>query len=321
MKFAYFYTAFYFQFLNYPMFNFNRFFVVFSIITIFSGIIFAQRGDHQSREKVDGTISGIVVDKDNNQVIEGATITVYHSKDSTKVGGAETDKKGTFTVVVSGGKFMLEVDMIGYTIVSINNIIVSANNPYIILDTIKIKQGETSTNEIDVEAERSIIQFTPEKKIFNISETPLTSNGNATDVLKNVPSVSVDNDGNISLRGNQNVRILLDGRPLYDNASIVLESIPASSVESIELITNPSAKFEAEGETGFINVVLKKNEDFGYNGQLVLSTGDKDKYNASGTVSLKNKKWNVFANYSFQSLHFDLNNTSLRENTLSISNA
>lgn len=296
--------------------------LIFFIVLSSSQALFAQRGDRQHQlPEGNGTISGIVLDKGNNQPIEGASITVFKSKDSTKVGGAESDKKGMFSITVPYGRYSLEVNMIGYGVSTISGILVFPKKPDVVLDTIKIKQGETTTEEIDVEAEKSIIQFTPEKKIFNVSETPLTSNGTATDVLKNVPSVSVDNDGNISLRGNQNVRILLDGRPLYDNASIVLESIPASSVESVELITNPSSKYEAEGETGFINVVLKKNEDFGYNGQLMFSTGDKDKYNASATGNLKNKKLNVFGNYSFQSLRFGMSGSSLRDNTLSTTTA
>jgi outer membrane receptor protein involved in Fe transport len=299
------------------MYKTQRLVLIILITFSYNVLVKSQKSDRQSKmPEGNGTITGIVIDKDNSQSIEGATITIFKSKDSTKVGGAETDKKGMFSLSVPYGRYIIEVNMVGFGIAAVSGILVSPKKSDIILDTIKITQGEPTTEDIDVTAEKSIIQFTPEKKIFNVSETPLTSNGTATDVLKNVPSVSVDNDGNISLRGNQNVRILLDGKPLYDNASIVLESIPSSSVESVELITNPSAKYEAEGETGFINVVLKKNEDFGYNGQVMLSFGNKDKYNASATVSVKNKKFNIYGNYSFQSLRFGISQTSDRYNTL-----
>ena len=241
--------------------------------------IFAQHGDRNFKmPEGNGNIIGTVIDRENNQAITGATVIIYKQRDSSKTGGAETDKQGGFNVEVPYGRYYIEVSFVGYSTKTISGIIVMPKNPQVTLDTIKLGQGVT-TEEIDVEAQKNIIEFTAEKKIFNVTETALATNGSATDVLKNVPSVSVDNDGNVSLRGSQNVRILLDGRPLFDNATNILESIPASSVDKIELITNPNAKYEAEGETGFINVVLKKSEDFGYNGNIILSMGDKDKYN------------------------------------------
>lgn len=295
------------------IYKISLFLILFASITS----VFAQRGDRNFKmPEGNGNIIGTVLDKDNNQAIHGATITIYKSKDSTKVGGAETDKSGGFNSEVPYGRYYLEVSLVGYGTKTITGILVTPKQQQVTLDTIKIKQGVT-TEEIEVTAEKSLIEFTPEKKIFNVSESPLVNNGSATDVLKNVPSVSVDNDGNVSLRGSQNVRILVDGRPLFDDAANTLEAIPASSVESIELITNPSAKFEAEGETGFINVVLKKSDDVGYNGTLTLSMGDKDKYNASGSLNLKTKKINLFGNYSFRSSRFEMSETSERINTLS----
>ncbi len=286
---------------------------------LFINNAFSQRGDRSFKmPEGNGKILGTVLDRDNNKAIPGVTVLIFKTRDSSKAGGLETDKQGGFNAEVPYGRYYIEFSLVGYGTKTISGVLVSPKLPEVTLDTIKLKQGVT-TEEIDVTAEKSIIEFTPEKKIFNVSETPLTNNGSATDVLKNVPSVSVDNDGNVSLRGSANVRILLDGRPLFDDAANILESIPASSVESIELITNPSAKYEAEGETGFINVVLKKSEDFGYNGNVTVSMGDKDKYNASGSLNLKTKKFNIFGNYSFQSSRFQTSETSQRINTLSTS--
>ena len=262
-----------------------------------------------------GIITGTVVDSTTNNPLENATVTVVRKTDSVLVNGALTGSDGKFRVnKIPYGSYLLKFNFIGYEERILSNVIISSNNAQLEMGTVTLIPGSVTVEGLTVTAEKNIIQFTPEKKIFNVSETALTSNGSATDVLKNVPSVSVDNDGNVSLRGSQNVRILLDGRPLFDAATKILESIPASSVDKIELITNPTAKYEAEGETGFINVILKKSEDFGYNGNIILSIGDKDKYNVSGAINLKNKKLNVFANYSFQSSRFELTETSQREN-------
>jgi outer membrane receptor protein involved in Fe transport len=291
------------------------------IFILFSGTLISQNNGNSDSTGTKARISGIVIDKDANHTLEAVTISVIDLKDSLKVKGAETDKKGMFTVEVPYGRYKIEANFIGYSIAVVNGITVNQNKPSVILDTIKITQGTTTTEEIDVTGEKSILELTPDKKVFNVSETPVSSNGSATDILKNVPTVSVDNSGNVSLRGNPNVRILIDGRPVFTNVSVILETIPASSVDNIELITNPSAKYEAEGEAGIINIVLKKNANFGYNGSVVLSTGTKDKYNISGNINIKNNKLNIYGNLNLQSLYSGFSGTSLRFNTVSSSSA
>lgn len=283
-----------------------------SIIISFIIIFFC---GHSSFSQNNGKISGIILDKDNSQPLQGAVVIVTAPKDSLRINGAETDTRGAFTIPVPFGTYKVTVNYTGYGDALVTGVSVTKNNPEAVLDTIKIKQG-TTTEEIDVTADKNVIQITPEKKVFNVEKSIVTSSGSAIDVLRNVPSVSVDNDGNVSLKGSQNVRVLIDGKPVYSSVSSVLEGIPASSVESIEMITNPSAKYEAEGESGIINIVLKKNADFGYNGSLILSTGTKDKYNASVNFNAKNKNLNVYGNYSFQSLRYGFAGTSLRTDNL-----
>jgi hypothetical protein len=133
--------------------------------------------------------------------------------------------------------------------------------------------------------------------------------GTLIDLLKEVPSVNVDQDGNVSLRGSQGVKIMIDGRPFGlegQGRNIILEQIPASDVESIELITNPSAKYEAEGTAGIINVVLKKNKPrgFGYNGNLGVNIGSGDKYNGQFSINLRKNKLSVYGNYSYNMRNF-----------------
>jgi outer membrane receptor protein involved in Fe transport len=295
----------------------SSFLHIFIFILVFTVISKAQDdGKSGMPPEGKGKISGIVVDKDNNHPLEAATILVFISTDSVKVTGTQTDNKGLFSVELQYGKYRIEISDVGYNMATVNGININAKNPEIVLDTIKIKQGSTTTEEIDVTGEKNVIEITPEKKIFNVENSIVSSNGSAIDILRNVPSVSVDNDGNVSLKGSQNVRVLIDGKPVYSSITSVLEGIPASSVESIELITNPSAKYEAEGESGIINVVLKKNSDIGYNGSVILSTGTKDKYNGSVNLNIKNNKLNLFGNYSYQSSRYGFEGTSLRLNNI-----
>lgn len=222
------------------MIKFPAIFIAFMLIT------FCINNIHAQDSKPDkGKIYGIVVDKDNSQPVEGATVIVTAMKDTVKITDDETDKRGVFSVEVPFGTYRLQVSLTGYGDALVSGVSVTQNIPAVLLDTIKIKQGVT-TEQIDVTAEKNVIELTPEKKVFNVEKSIVSSSGSAIDILKNVPSVSVDNDGNVSLKGSQNVRVLIDGKPIFSSISSVLEGIPASSVESIELITNPSAKYEAE---------------------------------------------------------------------------
>ncbi len=278
---------------------------------------FAQ-DDRNKREHTGGkgSISGVVIDGNVNVPLEGVAITIFGAKDSLRIKGTETDGKGTFSLSVPYGKYRIEVNEVGYNMAVVKGVSVSQTAPQVILDTIVLKQSSTITEEIDVTADKNVIQLTPEKKIFNVEKSIVSSNGSATDVLKDVPSVSVDNDGNISLKGSQNVRIMIDGRPVYNSVATVLDGIPASSVQSIELITNPSAKYEAEGESGIINIILKKNKDAGYNGTVILSAGSKDKYNGSVNLGMKNSRINAYANYSFQKAYFGIASSSFTVNNV-----
>ncbi|MEO6693892.1 MAG: outer membrane beta-barrel family protein, partial [Ignavibacteria bacterium] len=159
-----------------------------------------------------------------------------------------------------------------------------------------------------------------DKKIFNVSEDLTTQGGTALDALKNIPSIQVDLDGNVSLRGSQSVKILVDGKPFGlegANRNIVLQQIPANSIESIELITNPSAKYNPEGTSGILNIILKKNSEGGYNGNLTLNAGTRDKYNGSINLNYKKDKYNIFGSYSYSNQSNKIEGSSFRQNLFS----
>ncbi|RZL35245.1 MAG: TonB-dependent receptor, partial [Pedobacter sp.] len=158
-------------------------------------------------------------------------------------------------------------------------------------------------NEVTINAPKATMQLGIDKKVFSVDQSIVSEGGSATDLLQNVPSVQTDIEGNVSLRGSSGVRVLIDGKPSLiagGNVAQILQSIPASSIESVELITNPSAKYDAEGQSGIINIVLKKNKKLGFNGSLALTGGNRENYNASTNLSFQNSKVNLFGNYSYR---------------------
>ncbi|MFC2093666.1 TonB-dependent receptor domain-containing protein [Bacteroidota bacterium] len=270
---------------------------------------FAQRGN--------GSINGFVKDNGTNEPIESAAVSLYSNKDSSLVKGMETDNKGEFILAdVPFGSYYLEVNMVGYNTAIVKGLMLNPNNKEINLETITLKSGITETEEILVEGEKSFIEFHPDKRVFNVGQELTTKTGTATDILSEIPSVTVDSDGNVSLRGSENVKILIDGRPFGldgSNRSEILKQIPASEIESIELITNPSAKYNPEGTSGIINIVLKKNKDQGYNGNLSLNLGTGDKYTGSANINLKNSRFNLFANYNYRLRNSEQTSSHFRE--------
>jgi outer membrane receptor protein involved in Fe transport len=273
----------------------------------------------QNRNKGNGTgsVTGIVLEKSGNSPLEGASVTLRKTTgDSSIVKGTQTDESGKFALdAVPFGRYRLNVRLVGYSSTSISGVVVNGDNPSLTLDTIKLKEGGTTTEEIEVTAERGPLQIMPDKKVFNVTSDIVNQSGSVTDVLRNIPSVTVDVDGNVSLRGSGNVKMLIDGKPSGldgQNRAQILEQIPANAVESVELYTNPSAKFEAEGNSGIINIITKRNTQMGYNGNVTLGAGTKDKYNGGLGFNLKNNKINLSANYNFRLFNMTMygNNTS-----------
>ncbi|MBL8016763.1 MAG: TonB-dependent receptor [Ignavibacteria bacterium] len=271
----------------------------FLLITILFGASYAQ-------DKI-GSVTGTIVDKTTGAPIEGADITLNRVKDSSFVKGISTDASGKFILTdVPFGRYYLKASLVGYNFAVVSGITVNPNSVDVTVEPIKLSTGGTSTEEIVVESEKSQIEFKPDKKVFNVGKNISNQGSSVIDLLKEIPSVTVDQDNNISLRGSEGVKILIDGRPSGlegTNRGDMLAQIPALQVESIELITNPSAKYEAEGSSGIINIIMKKNENrgMGYNGTLGLNIGTRDKYSGQLSFSLKNKKYNLYGNYGYNS--------------------
>lgn len=249
------------------------------------------------------SIQGRVVDNDTGQGLEFATISIYTQQDSSIVTGGITDIDGKFLIESRPGSLYALVEFISYTTKTIPNIILNPRAGNLDLGEISLVADAEMLDEVEVVAEKSSTQFSLDKKVFNVGKDLSRSGGTAIDVLENVPSVSVDIEGGVSLRGSENVRILVDGKPsglvgLGDAGG--LRSFPANMIERIEVITNPSARYEAEGMGGIINIVLKKTEKQGFNGSIDVTAGLPLTTGLAFNLNYRKEKFNWFLNYGLR---------------------
>jgi len=203
-----------------------------------------------------GSVSGKLIDANNNPV-SYATVTLLRA-DSSVVNGDLSKDNGSFNIAPTGvGNFRLRIESIGLTTKFIN-VQITADAPDKKMGNVKVAESDNALKEVSIVGEKPIMELKVDKKVFNVEKNTTTAGGSATDVLQNVPSVSVDADGNVSLRGKSDVTILIDGKPstmLGTDVASALQSLPAGSIESVEVITNPSAKYDAQGTSGIINII------------------------------------------------------------------
>ncbi len=225
-------------------------------------------------------ITGQLVGESDKKPIEFASIALLNVNDSTLLKGAVSDEKGFFAITnISMGSYLLRYSFVGYETKYSNKLNLNAS---INLGRITLNSAGKTLNEFTIKEEKNLIQINPDKKVYNVSKDLNNTGGTATDVLSNLPSVTVDADRNVSFRGNADVRILIDGKPSnLSGSGSVLDQIPAESIERIEVISNPSSKYDAEGSTGIINIITKKGNKKMSNGNVVLNAGTGDKYQAN----------------------------------------
>jgi outer membrane receptor protein involved in Fe transport len=264
------------------------------ILSLFVAFAFAQKM---------ASVKGIAVDGKTAEPIGFATVNIL-TLDAKSLMGGQTNLNGEFVFQkVDIGGFIIKVSFVGYETFT-RSFTVDGQQSIVNLGSLKLVKSETSVlNEVVVTAKKDVIQLGIDRKIFNADQSLVSQGGSATDLLATVPSVQVDLDGNISLRGTSNVRVLIDGKPSTfggGNITTILQSLPASAIERVELITNPSSKYDAEGQSGIINIVLKKNQKIGTNGSVALTAGRFENFNANGSVNYRDEKWNLSSNYSFR---------------------
>ncbi|HEY1869861.1 MAG TPA: TonB-dependent receptor, partial [Chitinophagaceae bacterium] len=238
------------------------------------------RAQEQKREKEEdkiGTITGKIIDSSSHAPLEYATVTLYAKGNRTPVDGITTNGSGHFQITnVASGSYTLVAESISYQPATIDNISVSEKNFVVDVKNISLAKTAKSMEAVVVTAQAKVIDNKIDKLVFNAEKDITSQTGVATDILKKVPQVSVDVDGNVELAGNSSIRFLINGKPstaFGSNIADVLQSIPASQIKSIEVITNPGAKYDAEGIGGIINIILKKSTARGINGNVSLSAG------------------------------------------------
>lgn len=263
-----------------------------------------------------GIITGKIVDSLDRTAVEFANIALYRQKDSALVTGTLTDASGTFTLEkLMPGRYFIDVKFIGYQSRRINGIALSPRSPRVDVGTYSILVASQNIEAVAVTGEKKMLLHNLDRKVFNVDKDIAVEGGTAADVLQNIPSVEVDTDGNVSLRGSSNVTILIDGRPSMLNS---MEELPAQMIDRVEIITNPSAKYDPDGITGIINIVLKKRKEPGYNGMVSFNAGTGNKYNATVNMNWRQDRVNLFTSYSFR--RGQMNRYSLGDRVTMMSN-
>lgn len=252
-----------------------------------------------------GKISGVVIDAKTNEAVSFASAVLLDRKTKAIIKAVETDDNGAFALTnLPNGVYTFKVSYVGYQTMVRDSVAITTAVKEVNFGKINMKIAAGNLlNEVAITAPKPTMQMGIDKKIFAVDQSIVSEGGSASDLLQNVPSVQTDLDGNVSLRGSSGVKVLIDGKPSLiagGNIAQILQSIPASSIESVELITNPSAKYDAEGQSGIINIVLKRNKKLGFNGSVALTGGNRDNYNANTSLSFQNKKINLYGNYSYR---------------------
>jgi outer membrane receptor protein involved in Fe transport len=275
----------------------------------------------------DGILTGRIVDKLSDKPMEYVSFRLFSVKDSSVAAGVFTDPDGRFNLEqLAYGNFYGKLTFSGYETITINDIKISATIKSVNLGTYKMIIDKTiDFDEIKVVGQLDVLKAGIDKKIYNVGEDLSVKGGTANDVLNNIPSVEVDQDGRIMLRGDGTVTVLIDGRPSSlsgGNGKSLLDALPAGSIERIEVVTNPSAKYDPDGTSGIINIVLKKNKLKGFNGMLTANVGSGNLNGgnvADGSFSLsyRNGKFNAYGSYSGRYMTGYRNNYSSLEQTFS----
>ncbi len=272
----------------------KRNYLLLLIVTLFTPIfLFAQQGQ----------LKVVVVDKSSQEPILGASVSLLDKSTKKQVQGRQTNQTGSAQIAdIKPGKYIFKISYVGMLEHSVDELTITADK-VLDLGTIALVEAGNELSEVVVQGKIPGLQLGIDKKVFDVSQSIVSAGGTAQDLLGNVPTLQVDSDGSVSLRGSTSVKILIDGKESAMAGSDVnrlLQSLPADAVAKVEIITNPSAKYDAEGQSGIINIVLKKNIRTGLNGTVNASAGSFDSYNAGVMLNYRNEKFNYFGNYNYR---------------------
>ncbi len=242
-----------------------------------------------------GSVSGKVTDSETDRPVEYATIGVYSHADSSLVTGTISNSDGSFTIRdLPYGKYFVDITFVGYEHERIDQLVIGPDSRKVEVGPVLLDQATESIDAVEVVARQSTVEYKIDKKVINVGQDVASAGGTAVDVLENTASVQTDIDGNISLRGSSNFTVLIDGRPSILEGSDALQQIPTSSIQRIEIITNPSAKYDPDGTSGIINVIMKKERRTGFNGIVNASAESQGEYSLDAVLNYRTGKFNIF---------------------------
>lgn len=276
-------------------FNLYKSIFIFSLVIV--GFNFAQNQKSNS-------IIGSVISESTKEPLEFVNVALISSKDSSIISGAATDGKGIFVIKnVNQGEYFINYSYISYMDKKSSKFTLTSKSKTLDLGTTSLEISDLNMDEVTIASNKIIMNNSIDRKTYNVSQDVMSKTGSVSDLLQNIPSVQVDIDGNVSLRGSNNVMILINGKPsalMGKNRAEVLQQMPASSIEKIEVITNPSAKYKPDGTSGMINIVMNKESSSGFNGNLAAYAGNNDRYSSNLNFNYNPGSLNLFGTFSIR---------------------
>lgn len=287
--------------------------------TIFQAILSQPPAEHAGKSNVPGssaTIKGKVLDKETDSPVEYATVALYSRKDSSVITGTITNTEGTFEISnVRFGQYYVVIDFLGYEKFTIPEFKLSSDQKNVSLE-VKLKKATLALDEVEVKANQAAYEYKIDRKVVNVAQTVAATGGTAAEALQNIPSIQTDIEGNVSLRGSSSFKVLIDGKPTVLDGNDILKTIPASLVENIEIITNPSAKYEPDGTAGIINILMKKKKSKGYSGIINASIGNGPQYGLSSNFMFTKNKLTYTIGVNYNNSGHDMTSLTEREDFL-----
>ena len=277
------------------------------ILTLFLTLVFALQVQAQ------GEVRGKIIDKSNKEPLSYVTVALIPEGGSTPAGGCNSDDNGVFIIKnVKEGKYTLALSFVGYVNES-RKIEITSSKKRVDAGTITMTPDRKLLKEVTVTGQRSQMSFEIDKRVFTVDQNIASTGGSASDVLIDIPSVEVDNEGTVSLRGSESVTIWINGKAsglTADNQGDILQQMPAGSIEKIEVITNPSAKHSPEGTAGIINIILKRDRKAGYYGSVQAGGDSKGGYNAGANINYSSGVFDAYAGLNYRNMKFDNEGTT-----------
>lgn len=255
------------------------------------------------------TIRGRIVDANTNKPLDFVNVSLLKSQDAPPTTGVVSDDNGNFELPrVPDGNYVLRISFVGYSTITMP---LTVNNRELNMGSIKMVEDSKTLSELQVVGQGTQMRFEIDKKVFSVDQNIAAAGGSASEVLQNIPAVDVDNEGNVSLRNNSSVEVWINGKPsglTVENRAQILQQMPAESIQSIEIITNPSARYNPEGTAGIINIVMKRDRRAGYYGSLsagtIWSIGTQPGFNSGFNMNYSSGKWDSYVNIGFRSMRF-----------------